>query len=1077
MLRTFRIALAMLPACAGLHAQTRYATRTFLSTTAPATVAAGQPVPLRAAVVDANGYPLATSGVIQFVDGSTNLGSPIAASGGLATLTVSLSAGSHNLRAQFSGDAGLAPSTSQLVVQTVVANACPQLVFTQSPASVAAGSNLGPVIVQVICGSGVSTVNLSAQGLSGFKPGSVTSATVVNGMATFNNLVLNTPGAYSLAATATGAGSAVSNIFTVGPTGPASVFTVTNAQDDGAGSLRDAVNQANNQHGGVITFQDGFSGTVALASPLPPIFVDLQVVGPGPRVVTISGGSQSRLFFIQAGTASVSGIGIADGLAGSSVADSSGIGIQNLSSSLVSIDNCIVTNHSTTVGGSFGAGLYNRGKMTITNTTISYNRSGSGAGIDNQGSLTIGNSVITGNVSANSAGGGGGILNEEGASLTIVNTTFSGNTAAENGGGLLNFGAVSIADSMFSRNEAHGADGAGGALMNQTRGTVSIARSTFSENLSAQDGGAIGNTTNANLTIANSTFAGNRAGGNGGALVNRATAVASVGSSTINGNAALLGSGIYNEGNANQLTIANSIVAGNANSLSNQPDDCQGCGAAGNANLIGGNPKLGSLQNNGGLTQTMLPLPGSPVIGAGASSIAGTTDQRGQPRLAAGSVDLGAVQTSYTLAFATQPQDGSLGSPIPTAVQLQEAGRAFIPAANLAPGNTTPLTFTTTLALVSGTGKLTGNVVDVDAASDLATFPALQADTVGTKTLRASVPGFASATSQPFTVSAAVMSPAAIVPTAGNGQSTMVNSDFATLLQATVRDANGSGVPAISVKFTVVSGASFAGGSATTVATTNSTGIATAAALTAGATPGPATVTASISGSGLQATFNLTVLPSPGAPSITAGGFLNGASFLTTPLAPNTIMAGFGTFPCSNSVSIMINGTAAEILSATSTQVNFTVPGTISGTSATVRATCGTLSSQTVQLPVASSAPGIFTITQSGKGQAAAINQNGILNNALNPAAAGQVVSLYVTGLGPYNAADADGLRRMSLPILIFVGGTPATVQYAGNAPGYTAGLQQVNLVVPAGISGLATPLTLIAGGVTSQAGVTLAVQ
>jgi uncharacterized protein (TIGR03437 family) len=1076
MLPPSRIALAFLLAGACLHAQ-KLPTTTVLSTMAPSTVAAGQQVLLHAAVVDANGYFLATSGTIQFLDGATILGQPIAAPAGIASLNVSLSAGNHTLRAQFSGDTGLATSASGPLTQTVVANACPQLVFAQSPAPAAAGANLGSVTVQVVCGTGVSTVTLTAQGLGSFKPGGTATAPVVNGSAVFNNLALTTPGAYTLAASAPGAAGAVSNTFTIAPAAPASVFTVSNTQDDGAGSFRDAFNQANIR-GGVITFQTDLSGTVALASPLPQIVSDLEIIGPGPRVLTLSGSSQVRLLFIESGNVTVSGVTISDGVAGSSIADAYGPGIENISSSPVAIDNCVVTNNSTPVLGSFGGGIHNKGTMSVTNSTISYNRSGSGGGIDNGGILTIGNSLILGNVSAFGSGGGGGIVNETGATLTIANSTLYGNTAAESGGGIINQGALSIADSSLTRNEAHGSDGVGGALFNQGGGTASIVRSTISANVSIHDGGGIANTTNSTVTVVNSTIASNSAVDNGGALVNRATATTSLVSSTLYGNTGMGGGGIYNEGNGSQLSLKNSIVAGNANSLTSAPDDCAGCGGVSAGNLIGSDPKLGALQSNGGPTQTMLPLPGSPVIGAGGASAAVTTDQRGQTRPAAGSVDYGAVQTSYGLAFAPQPQNGAQGAPITAGVQLQESGRVFAPAANLPLGGNSPLPFTATLALASGTGKLTGNVVNVDAGSGVAQFPALQVDTLGTKTLKAAVPGFASATSQPFTISVLQIVPAAIVVTAGNGQSAPVNSDFATALQVVVRDASGAGLPGITLVFTAVSGARFGGGSPTTVAITDASGLATATSLTAGSAPGPATVTVNIPGNPLQATFNLTVTPTPAAPAITAAGFLNDASFLPTTAAPNTIMAAFGTFPCSNSVALLVNGKAAEILSASGGQVNFTMPGSLAGTSAaTVQAVCGTLVSQSIQLQAGASAPGVFTLTQNGKGQAAALNQNGLLNSALSPAGAGQIISLYVTGLGPFNAAGADGLQHMSLPIQAFLGGTQATVLYAGNAPGYTPGLQQVNIMVPAGVSGLATPLTLAAGGINSQAGVTLAIQ
>jgi len=1068
-----RIALALLLAGAALQAQSKYPTFTVLTTKAPATTAAGQQVPLRATVVDAGGYALPASGTIQFLDGAGSLGPPVPVPTGVAAITLSLVAGNHNLRAQFSGDAGLAASTSNILAQTVVANVCPQLVFTQSPASASPGANIGPVTVQVLCGPANSTVNLTAQGLGGFTPGSVTSAQAVNGIATFNNLSLTTPGNYTLAASAAGATGAVSNTFTIGPPALGLVFTVSNTQDAGSGSFRDVLSQAN-VRGGFITFQPGVEGAVALATPLPPILSDVQILGPGPRIVTLSGGAQLRALSVLSGTVVVSGLTISDGAGSGSASDAAGSGVQNFSSSLLAVDNCLITNNSSPVVGTSGGGIYNKGRMAVTNSTISYNTSASAGAIDNAGILTIGSSLLLANVAA--TGAAGGILNEPGASLTVTNSTIVSNAAAQGGGALMNSGSVTIADSTLTRNEARGSDG--GAILNQTGATISIVRSTVSANTTVQDGGAIANTTTGNVTIANSTFAANRAAGNGGMLANKATAIAALTSTTISGNASVFGGAILNEGSGSQLSLINSIAAGNTNSLSGAADDCQGCGAVSAGNLIGGDPKLGRLQNNGGPTQTMLPLPASPAIGAGAASSAVTTDQRGQARPVTGAADYGAVQTSYALAFSPQPQSAAVGAPVNAGVQLQEGGRPFVPANNLASGSQTPLALAATLTLASGTGNLTGNMANVDPASGLASFPSLQVDTVGPKTLRASVPGFAPVTSQPFTITPAQTIPAAILIFAGDRQTAVVNSDFLARLQVTVRDASGAPLPGITVTFTAVSGAAFSGGSPSTAATTDASGVGTAATLTAGPTPGPAIVTATVPGYSFQVTFTLTVAPSPAAPVITAAGFLNGASFLTTPAAPNTIMAAFGTFPCGTTASLRVNGQSAEVISASVGQVNFTMPATLAGAgTAAVQAVCGALISQPIQLQVAGGAPGVFTITRSGSGQAAALNQDGSLNTPLNPAAANQVVSLYVTGLGPYNAVGEGGLQRMSLPIQVLLGGTQATVQYAGNSPGYTPGLQQVNIVVPPGVTGLATPLILTAGGFSSQPGVTLAIQ
>jgi len=134
-------------------------------------------------------------------------------------------------------------------------------------------------------------------------------------------------------------------------------------------------------------------------------------------------------------------------------------------------------------------------------------------------------------------------------------------------------------------------------------------------------------------------------------------------------------------------------------------------------------------------------------------------------------------------------------------------------------------------------------------------------------------------------------------------------------------------------------------------------------------------------------------------------------------------------------------------------------------------------------LPVAAVAPALFTQDSSGKGQAAASNQDGTVNGAAHPAKVGSYISLWLTGAGLTNPAGVDGqpgaapLPKPVAPIAVTIGGQPATVQYAGQAPGAVAGVVQINAQITSGTQpGNAVPVVVQVGSVSTQAGVTVAV-
>jgi len=135
-----------------------------------------------------------------------------------------------------------------------------------------------------------------------------------------------------------------------------------------------------------------------------------------------------------------------------------------------------------------------------------------------------------------------------------------------------------------------------------------------------------------------------------------------------------------------------------------------------------------------------------------------------------------------------------------------------------------------------------------------------------------------------------------------------------------------------------------------------------------------------------------------------------------------------------------------------------------------------------VTVPVASSAPGLFTVI-AGTGQAVAINHDGKLNSPVDPAARGSVVTLYATGEGLTDPVGQDGrlasvpYPKPVLPVTLTVGGYPADILFAGEAPGF-AGLMQINARLPAGSApNGSVPLVLRVGTASSQTGVTITVR
>jgi uncharacterized protein (TIGR03437 family) len=188
--------------------------------------------------------------------------------------------------------------------------------------------------------------------------------------------------------------------------------------------------------------------------------------------------------------------------------------------------------------------------------------------------------------------------------------------------------------------------------------------------------------------------------------------------------------------------------------------------------------------------------------------------------------------------------------------------------------------------------------------------------------------------------------------------------------------------------------------------------------------------------------------------------------------------------------SVQFNGVAAPLLYTSANQVAAVVPYGVAGPTAQVTVTYQGQTSIPATVQIFAAAPGLFTADGTGAGQAAAINQDGSLNSASNPAPMGSVISLYATGGGQTSPAGVDGqvsaspLTGQSLPVQVYIGQemllSTTQLQYAGPAPGEIAGLMQINVPLPLGLkSGSAVPVSIFVGTAnsTSQSNVTIAVR
>jgi uncharacterized protein (TIGR03437 family) len=167
---------------------------------------------------------------------------------------------------------------------------------------------------------------------------------------------------------------------------------------------------------------------------------------------------------------------------------------------------------------------------------------------------------------------------------------------------------------------------------------------------------------------------------------------------------------------------------------------------------------------------------------------------------------------------------------------------------------------------------------------------------------------------------------------------------------------------------------------------------------------------------------------------------------------------------------VMIGGVAAALTYVSSSQVNAVVPYEVAGqTSTQIELIVQGKPTNSVTVPVVAASPGIFVIT----------NPDGTVNSPSNPVAGSGYLVLYGTGEGQTTPAGVDGgvnttvFPKPNLPVTVQIGGQTAPVLYAGAAPDDVAGVLQVDVTIPAGVTGT-VPIQLSIGTASSSTTVTI---
>ena len=271
------------------------------------------------------------------------------------------------------------------------------------------------------------------------------------------------------------------------------VFSVSNLDDAGAGSLREAIDDANNLGGAdqIAFVGAATSGVIALTSGELGITEALTVTGPGQAGLTIDAQQNSRIFNITAssGDFTIAGLTLTGGKTtgnNTSAADTTfrGGAVRSLTTGSLTIDQSVISGNSTTGSGSDGGGIFSTGDLTLNGSTVSGNSTASfnadGGGIWSLLDVTLTNSTVSANSTTGASSDGGGIFAI--GVVTLSNSTVTDNHVMQSsakGGGIWSiFTSINITNSIVAGNTA----GGGGPDLEPGTGALDVVFSLIGDN-------------------------------------------------------------------------------------------------------------------------------------------------------------------------------------------------------------------------------------------------------------------------------------------------------------------------------------------------------------------------------------------------------------------------------------------------------------------------------------------------------------------------------------------------------------------------------------------------------------------